>query len=84
MTPKADGKHVPPNPERSSMQLIKPLTLIGCLTLFTLNGCGNSTQPEAVAAADEIEQFLADNPEMAIDQEEEAALMAGDDAEEGQ
>ena len=42
-------------------------------------GCGGSSgDPNPVAGGDEIEQFLAENPEMAVDADEEAALMEGD------
>jgi hypothetical protein len=58
--------------------------LIVGFTSFLFAGCGDSTQTEPVAAGDEIEQYLAENPEMAIDAEEEASLMQGDAAVEDQ
>ncbi len=57
----------------------------GCLLLAPLSiGCGNSSRPESVAEGDEIEQFLAANPDMAVDMEEESELMEGDAVEEGE
>jgi hypothetical protein len=47
-------------------------------------GCGGSGQPEAVAEGDEIEQFLAENPDMAVDMESESGLMEADAVEEGE
>lgn len=48
--------------------LVTPLTI----------GCGGSSEPESVAEGDEIEQFLAENPEMAVDIEEEESVMEAD------
>lgn len=61
------------------MRQFKMLIATSFLVLPLALGCGGSGgEPDAVAGGDEIEQFLADNPEMAIDAEEEAALMEGD------
>ena len=64
------------------MQLIQRFLFV-CLLPLSLTlavGCGDSSQPEAVADGDDIEAFLAANPDMAVDAEEEAALMEGDAA----
>ncbi len=67
------------------MRLTKLLVASSILCLPLVLGCGGgSGEPNAVAEGDEIEQFLADNPEMAVDAEEEAALMEGDATEEEQ
>ena len=61
------------------MRQAKLLIAASFLLLPLVLGCGGgSGEPNAVAEGDEIEQFLADNPEMAVDAEEEAALMADD------
>jgi hypothetical protein len=59
--------------------------VFGCLLLCPLSiGCGGSGQPETIAEGDEIEQFLAENPEMAVDMEEESGLLEADSVEEGE
>jgi hypothetical protein len=67
------------------MRQAKLLIAASFLFLPLVLGCGGrGGEPDAVAGGDEIEQFLAENPEMAVDAEEEAALMAGDATEEEQ
>ena len=61
------------------MRQAKMLIASSFLLLPLVLGCGGTSgEPDVVAGGDEIEQFLAENPEMAVDAEEEAALMEGD------
>jgi len=66
------------------MKLFKSTLLSVALATPLLLGCGGSSEPESVAEEGDIEAFLAENPDMAVDPEEEAALMADDEAQEGQ
>ncbi|WP_182866847.1 hypothetical protein [Stieleria mannarensis] len=63
------------------MRTLHYLFLSCFLSLPLTLGCGGN-QAEPVSDTDDIEQFLADNPEMAVDMEEEAKLMAADEESE--
>lgn len=62
------------------MRKFKFLLLTAVVATPLTVGCGGSSETAPVANDDDIEAFLAENPDMAVDLEEEAGLMESDQA----
>ncbi|TWT83582.1 hypothetical protein CA13_50490 [Planctomycetes bacterium CA13] len=58
------------------MRIMRMLILLA-LVVPVLPGCGDSTEPTVTTTTDELQQFIADNPELNVTEEDFAGQGMG-------